>query len=149
MTFAEAFPLKHSWPVWEAPGEFELGRILNCLIADAVWPTSAGEVGPHHAGLWECDLSDNSLTWSGGVYDIFGIARGVHVARNQAVALYAEHSRVAMERLRAHAIKHRRGFTIDVQIQAICAETRSMRLIAAPICDGKTVTHLQGLKLLI
>ena len=149
MTPTEPLLLYHSWPLFEAPRNLELGSILNCAITDALEPNELGQLGPYHAGLWECDLADNSLVWSGGVYDIFGLPRGAQVTRDEAVRLYCEHSRAAMERLRAHAIKHRRGFTIDVQIRVIGGVERRMRLIAAPVCEGDRVTRLQGLKLAI
>lgn len=149
MTPTEPLPLHHSWPLFEAPRKLDLGSILNCAITDALEPSEIGELGAYHAGLWECDLADNSLVWSGGVYDIFGIPRGIQVTRDEAVTLYCEHSRAAMERLRAHAIKHRRGFTIDVQIRVVGGVERWMRLIAAPVCEGDRVTRLQGLKLAI
>lgn len=139
----------YSWPLWEAPRKFDLGSILNSAITDALEPREIGELGAHHAGLWECDLADNSLVWSGGVYDIFGLPRGIQVTRDECVALYCEDSRAAMERLRAHSIKHRRGFTIDVQIRVFGSLDRWMRLIATPLCDGSRVTKLQGLKLAI
>jgi PAS domain-containing protein len=135
--------------MWEAAHQFELGHILNSAITDALEPSEVGKIGAHHAGLWECDLADDSLVWSGGVYDIFGLPRGAHIDRNQTLALYAEASRSAVERLRAYAIKHRRGFTIDVEICPVAGDTRWMRLIAAPECNGNRVTRLHGLKLAI
>jgi hypothetical protein len=54
-----------------------------------------------------------------------------------------------MERLRAYAIKHRRGFTIDVEIRTIGGDPRWMRLIGAPVCEGDRVTHLHGLKVIV
>jgi PAS domain-containing protein len=149
MTALEPLYLKHSWPLWEQARQFELGHVLNCAITDAIEPALIGELGLHHAGCWECDLSDNSLIWSGGVYDIFGLPRNVHVTREQSVALYCEDSRAKMERLRAYAIKHRRGFTIDVQIRPAVGGHRRVRLIAAPICVGNQTVRLHGLKLII
>jgi PAS domain-containing protein len=143
----EPLVLHHSWPLFEQPRHFELGAILNCTITDIIEPARVGLVGAHHAGLWECDLSDNSLIWSGGVYDIFGLPRGARVSRDEAVALYAEESRAAMERLRAYAIQHRRGFTLDVELRPASGEIRWMRLIAAPECEAERVVRLRGLKL--
>jgi hypothetical protein len=54
-----------------------------------------------------------------------------------------------VERLRAHAIRHSRGFTIDVQIDPVVGAPRSMRLIAAPLCQGEDVVGLHGLKILL
>src|SRR3546814_4528674 len=99
-------------------------------------------------GTWECNLTDNSLTWSSAVYDLFGMQRGAPVARVDAVARYREGSRAAMERLRAHAITHRRGFTLDVEIGSTPACSRWIRLIAEPICEGEAVVGLRGLKCL-
>jgi PAS domain-containing protein len=141
--------ISHSWPLFEQARHFELGCILNSAAIHDSTPAGIGELGPQHAGCWECDLSDNSLIWSGGVYDIFGFPRGAEVTRDEAVALYCEESRAAMERLRAHAIKHRRGFTIDVEIRPAGGENRWMRLIAVPVCAGDQPIRLHGLKLII
>lgn len=150
LPLTEPLPINHSWPLAARARQFELGLVLNCAVTDLIEPSEVGALGIHHAGCWECDLSDNSLSWSGGVYDIFGLPRGVHVTRQEAVQLYSEHSRAAMERLRAYGIKHRRGFTLDVEIRpATGGDSRWMRLIGAPICDGNKVVRLQGLKLII
>jgi len=140
-------PLTHSWPLWEQPRRFELGHVLNSAITDAIEPLMIGEIAPHHAGCWECDLADNSLTWSGGDYDIFGLQRGVPITRDEAVAMYSESSRAAMDRLRAFSIKHKRGFTLDVEIRPASGERRWMRLITAPICIDNQVVRLHGIKL--
>lgn len=97
-------------------------------------------------GLWHCDLSDESLNWTGGVYDLFGLEREMIVPRPLAVSLYAPDSREAMERLRAYAIRHRRGFTVDVDIRPLGGGECSMRLIAAPILVGARVVALHGVK---
>jgi hypothetical protein len=146
----EPLPLHHSWPLHEEARRFELGWILNSAAIDVLEPGQIGGLGPHHAGYWDCDLADNSLTWTGGVYDIFGLPRLAQVTRDEAVALYTEESRAAMERLRAYAIKHKRGFTLDAQVRAAAVrERRWMRLIAAPVCQGSRVVGLQGIKLII
>lgn len=146
----EPLPLHHSWPLHEEPRQFELGWILSCAAIDVLEPCEIGALGPHHAGYWQCELADNSLTWTGGVYDIFGLARLARVTRDEAAALYTEESRAAMERLRAYAIKHKRGFTLDAQIRAeAIGERRWMRLIAAPVCEGSRVIRLHGIKLII
>lgn len=141
--------LNHSWPIYEQSRQFDLGHVLNSTAIDLIAPPAVGNLAMHHAGCWECDLTDQSLIWSGGVYDIFGLPRGVEVSRDEAVSFYCEESRAAMERLRAHAIKHNRGFTIDVEIKAAIGEHRWVRLIGAPVYrDGQPV-RLHGLKLII
>jgi len=139
-----------TWPLWEQPRRFELGHILNCAVSDALRPTAVGALGIHHAGLWECDLNDNSLIWSGGSFDIFGLARDLSVTRELILAHYAEHSRAALEALRTDAISRRRGFTLDIEIRAAAVgEQRWVRIIGAPVCDGEQVVRLHGLKLII
>jgi PAS domain-containing protein len=141
--------LQHSWPLWEQPRRFDLGHVLNCVVTELIQPAEVGGLGVHHAGCWECDLSDNKLTWSGGVYDIFGLRRDATISREESVSFYCEESRAKMERLRSYSIRHRRGFTLDVEIRAAVGEARWMRLIAAPVCENDRVTRLHGLKLII
>ena len=149
MSIVDPLVLSNSWPLWEQPRHFELGHVLNCAVTDIIEPALTGQLGLHHVGCWECDLADNSLIWSGGVYDIFGLPRGVQVSRNEAVGRYSEESRARMESLRTYAIRHRRGFTLDVDIQPVTGRTRSVRLIAAPVCDDGRAVRLHGLKLII
>ena len=145
----EPLALHHSWPIFEQARHFDLGSVLSSAVTDIVEPAQVGALGLHHAGLWECDLSDNSMIWSGGVFDIFGLPRGSRVTRDEVVALYCEISRAAMERLRAHAIKHQRGFTLDVEINPATGGRRWMRLIGAPVCEGGRAVRLHGLKLIV
>ena len=146
----EPLPISHSWPLYEQSRHFDLGCILNCAVTDVVPPAELGGLGPHHAGCWECDLTNgDALTWSGGVYDIFGLPRGVAVSRDEAAALYREESRVAMERLRRYAIHHRQGFTLDAEIRPATGGSRWMRLVAVPVVEGGRAVRLHGLKTII
>jgi len=149
LTYFDPIALQHTWPLWEQPKHFELGHVLSCAVTDIIEPVEVGTLNLHHAGCWECDLSDNSLTWSGGVYDIFGLRRQMEITRDEMVALYCENSRAKMERLRAYSIKHRRGFTLDIEIQSAIGENRWARLVAAPVCIGDRTVRLHGLKLII
>jgi hypothetical protein len=142
-------PLLESWPISEQSRRFDLGLVLNSAVTDIIGPAQVGALSIHHSGCWECNLTDNSLTWSGGIYDIFGLPRGAPVSRDKAVSFYSEESRASLEKLRSYAIREGRGFTLDVQIRPAVGGTRWVRIIAAPICqDGKTV-RLHGLKLII
>ena len=145
----EPLALHHSWPIFEQARHFDLGCVLSSAVTDIIEPAQVGTLALHHAGLWECDLSDNCLIWSGGVYDIFGLPRNAKISRDEIVALYCEESRAAMERLRAHAIKHRRGFTLDVEIISVTDGRRWMRLIGAPVCEEGRAVRLHGLKLIV
>ena len=150
MTANQALELWNSWPLFEQARHFDLGCLLSCAVIDRVQPAAIGELGLLHAGCWECDLKDDTLTWSGGVFDIFGLPRGVPVTREETVALYSGESRAAMERLRSHAIRHRRGFTLDVQIRRASTEDhRWVRLIGAPVYENGRPVRLHGVKLVV
>jgi hypothetical protein len=145
----EPLALHHSWPLFEQSRRFDLGLVLNCAAIDLIEPAEVGDLGIHHAACWECDLADNSLTWSGGVYDIFGLPRGSPVTREETVALYSADSRATLERLRSYAIRHRRGFTLDAQIMPVTGGIRWMRIIGAPVQENDRAVRLHGLKLVI
>ena len=149
LIYPDPIALDHSWPLWEQPRHFELGHVLSCAVTDIIQPFEVGALNLHHAGCWECDLSDNSLTWSGGVYDIFGLPRDMRITRENMVGYYCEDSRAKMERLRAYSIKHRRGFTLDIEIRSAIGENRWVRLVAAPVCIVDRAVRLHGLKLII
>jgi len=142
--------LEHSWPLFDQQQHFDLGCMLSCAVIDRIQPAAIGELGLHHAGCWECDLEDESLTWSGGVFDIFGLPRGVRISRSETLALYCEESRARLEQLRSYAIRHKRGFTLDVDIRPVSASGgRRMRLIGAPVLENEQPVRLHGLKLIV
>ena len=142
-------PSYGSWPLLERERHFDLGTLLSCAVTDAVHPAAVGQLGLSHAGCWECDLDDNSLLWSGGVYDLFGLPRDAIVSRSEAVGFYAEHSRAIMERLRSHAIHYGQGFTLDAEIRAVAGKPRWFRLIGMPVYEECRPVRLHGLKLAI
>jgi len=125
-------PLTHSWPLYDAARHLPLEAQAGPVAMDI--------------GLWHCDLATERLSWSAAVYGLFGLPPGEPVERPLAVSLYAGPSRVAMEALRAHAIRHRRGFTLDARIRRPDGEHRWMRLTAMPILAGRKVVHLCGTK---
>ncbi len=139
-----------SWPLEEQHRHFELGHVLNGAITDTIEPMQSGSLSLHHAGLWECDLGSGRLIWSGGVYDLFGLKRGLEITRVKALSLYSETSRRMLEHVRSEAIRTQRGFTIDVEIHPeLLCEHRLMRIIAAPVIEAGVVTRLHGVKLAI
>jgi diguanylate cyclase (GGDEF)-like protein len=97
-------------------------------------------------GAWCCDLSDDSLSWTSGIYDLFGLPRSARIDRREIASMYAEESRVAMECLRADAIARRRSFTMDAKIMRADGAERWMRLTADIVCDGERPVQLYGLK---
>lgn len=149
MNPTEPLPLFHSWPIFETGQRFDLGCLLGSAPLPRFGPLLDQQLIARGIGQWECDLVDNRLTWSDGVYDIFGLPRGERLERDETVRFYCEESRAVMERLRAYSIVHQRGFTVDVQIQPARGERVWMRLIGAPVCEGERVVRLRGLKQIV
>jgi hypothetical protein len=140
----EPLPLNHSWPL------FDLREHLSTAVLDPQAADNAEALAERGLGLWRCDLPDERLSWTAGVYDLFGLERGSPVARLHAASLYAPASREAMERLRTYAIGHKRGFTLDVDIDRADGGRCAMRLIAAPVLDAQgEVIALHGAKQLL
>ena len=136
-------PVQLSWPLAERPQHFELGGLLDVASSDF----AGFDRGGGTSGWWECNLPDNALSWSSGVYDLFGFERGARVSRDDALARYSEHSCVILERLRADAIRNRCGFTLDAELTLPDGKERWVRIIGAPdLADGRVV-RLHGLKL--
>lgn len=134
--------------MFERSSLFELGKTFDCTAVDLCNVAIKRALGQAGAGWWECSLPSNALTWTTGVYDLFGLSPSTLVRREQVVPLYSEASRAVMERLRHHAISAGQAFIVDAQIRpADGGVERSMRLIGAPLIEqGKTV-GLCGLKL--
>jgi PAS domain-containing protein len=140
--------LNRGWPLYEAKRSFELGHLLDCSGPEITDFAVRQALGQCRSGWWECDLRESALTWTAGVYDIFGLPHGSRVARKEAVGRYCETSRAVMERLRSHAIASGQGFVLDARIRPANGEPlRWMRLIGAPVMESRRAVLLQGLKL--
>ncbi|MEG3179876.1 PAS domain-containing protein [Sphingomonas sp. LT1P40] len=101
---------------------------------------------PLHAS-WQCDLTDNSLTWSEGVYDLFGLPRDAPPDRALTVGMYLPESRAELERLRSAAIAELGSFTFEAQIQRADGEIRWMRITADVVCENGVARYLYGTKI--
>lgn len=88
-------------------------------------------------GAWECALPGNRLSWTEGVYEIFGLPAGSALHRPTTVALYHDDSRGEMERLRMAALAGSGGFALDARIAPSNGKERWIRLLA-------TVSFAQG-----
>jgi PAS domain-containing protein len=122
--------------------------MLDCAGDDLADFAVRQALGHKRAGWWECDLADNQLTWTAGVYDIFGLPHAAQITRQEALSLYCEESRAALERLRSYSIAQGQSFVLDAQIRPASGEPqRWMRLIGAPVLEGGRTVRLHGLKL--
>ena len=150
MMHKEPLALYHSWPVVETAERLRASAPALSNIG-AQWPPDpsapyADALAEQGVGLWAYDLRSDTLRWSAGVFDLFGLPWEARASRPLAVSLYTSRSRWAMEELRAHAIKHRRGFTLDIEIAKVSGEMRSLRLCAAAIVEKGRTIGLCGVK---
>ncbi|MGX1742919.1 diguanylate cyclase domain-containing protein [Bosea sp. NPDC055353] len=98
------------------------------LIA-ATRPLYERSLAPAALGAWECNLANETLSWTDGVYDLFSLQRGSEIYRKATLDLYEEGSRREMEQHRSNAIRTGQGFALDCRIRAVNGDKRWMRLI--------------------
>lgn len=130
----EPLPLHHSWPIWERGV-----RLPQGVLAAGYSPGSVAD------GPFSCDLVADVLEWTDSTFALFGLPIGSAPTRDMVLPMYRPDSRSALERLRAHAIRHRRGFTIDTQVDAPGHPARWIRIVAAPTMEGGRAVRLCGL----
>src|SRR6201985_609668 len=97
-------------------------------------------------GAWECELETERLTWTPGVYDIFGYPMGNPLRRASIVDLYTDESRRDMELARAEAIRSGRAVTLDAEIRTWRGERRWMRLSINTEGEGGRPVRIFGCK---
>src|SRR3984885_11354949 len=97
-------------------------------------------------GAWECELETERLTWTPGVYDIFGYPMGNPLRRASIVDLYADESRRNMELARAEVIRSGRAVTLDAEIRTWRGERRWMRLSINSVVEGGRTARIFGAK---
>ena len=97
-------------------------------------------------GVWQCNLSDSSLLWTNGVYDLFEIPRNTPVTRELSLALYTEESRLRMEAARAEAIARCSDFSLDCEIITTSGKHRWMRLTGAVESRDGVAHRIFGMK---
>ncbi|WP_372426924.1 putative bifunctional diguanylate cyclase/phosphodiesterase [Salinarimonas chemoclinalis] len=97
-------------------------------------------------GVWECALPDERLSWTDGVYDIFGLPRGTPVTRARAVSHYHPDSLAELDRLRGRAIREGIGFTLDARITTARGAERWMRITATVEREDGVPVRIFGMK---
>lgn len=129
----EPLPLHHSWPI------FERGlRLSEGMLDIGYSPGLAGD------GPFSCDLTTNRLTWFDATFLLFGLPIGIPPKRECVLPMYRPESRAAVERLRSHAIRHHRGFTIDAAVDAPGQPFRWLRIVAVPDIENGRAVRLRG-----
>jgi len=98
----------------------------------------APPAGP--VGAWEFDLTNGAMRWTDGVYDLFGLPRGLALQREATAQMYHDACRQRMEQLRADTIHQGSGFVLDARIRDAQGRDRWMRLTAGVMrVDGRAV----------
>ena len=95
---------------------------------------------------WECDLADDTLRWSPGVFELFGLPPDSRPDRREIVEMYVGESRALLDRLRAEAITTCGSFTFDAQIRRRDGELRWIRLTADVLVQDGRAVRLYGTK---
>jgi diguanylate cyclase (GGDEF)-like protein/PAS domain S-box-containing protein len=97
-------------------------------------------------GAWECELETERLSWTQGVYDIFGYPASNPLRRADIVDLYIDESRRSMELARAEVIRSGSPVTLDTEIRTWRGEPRWMRLSINAVRDGGRPLRIFGSK---
>lgn len=97
-------------------------------------------------GAWSCDLASERLSWTDGVFNIFGLSSEDALDRRATVELYSEESRERLERKRLQAIEAGAGFTLDASILRPDGGERWIRITAATRTDNGRARTLYGMK---
>src|ERR1700754_4645852 len=97
-------------------------------------------------GAWECELETERLTWTPGVYDIFGYPMGNPLRRSSIVDLYVDESRRSMELARAEVIRSGHAVTLDAEIRTWRGERRWMRLSIDAVREAGRPVRIFGCK---
>jgi PAS domain-containing protein len=96
---------------------------------------------------WQCDLLDDSLWWSEGVYDLFGLPRGTPLDRQAIVEMYLPESRAELDRLRTAAVAGCGSFTFEACIRRPDGTLRWIRITADVVTEQGRARYLYGSKL--
>ena len=97
-------------------------------------------------GAFSCDLRTEQLSWTAGVFDIFGLPVDHAPERHAIVRMYGEESRELLERKRVQAIDACSGFSIDASIVRADGVTRWIRITAATRSSRGRCQILYGMK---
>ncbi|MBB4003347.1 diguanylate cyclase domain-containing protein [Aurantimonas endophytica] len=97
-------------------------------------------------GVWECNLADESLTWTDVVYDIFDLPRGTPPKRALTLECYPPQSRQLLETMRSRAIAERGGFNLDTEIITKAGRRRWIRITATVESENGRPVRIFGMK---
>lgn len=97
-------------------------------------------------GAWSCDLQTERLSWTGAVFDIFGMSTAEAPDRRTTIEFYGEESRELLERKRSRAIETCASFSLDANIARADGIERWIRITAATRSSNGRARMLYGMK---
>jgi len=97
-------------------------------------------------GAWSCDLRTEQLSWTYGVFGIFGLSTDEVPDRRMTVEMYSEEARELLERKRSRAIETCSSFTLDASIIRLDGIERWIRITAATRTSNGRAATLYGMK---
>ncbi|WP_246018311.1 sensor domain-containing diguanylate cyclase [Pelagibacterium montanilacus] len=97
-------------------------------------------------GAFECDLASERLTWTNGVFEMFGLPAERPAERRATVEMYCEQSREVLEHKRSRAIETGTGFSLDARIHRPDGLERWIRITAAVRKSHGRARTLYGMK---
>lgn len=103
-------------------------------------------LGHARIGAWECELATERLTWTSGVYELFGYPMDSPLRRASIVDLYVPESRRNMEIARAEVIRSGRTVSLDTEIRTWSGEKRWMRLSINAVAENGRPVRIFGSK---
>jgi diguanylate cyclase (GGDEF)-like protein/PAS domain S-box-containing protein len=103
-------------------------------------------LGHARIGAWECELETERLTWTSGVYELFGYPMDSPLRRANIVDLYVPESRRNMEIARAEVIRSGRAVSLDTEIRTWGGEKRWMRLSINAVAENGRPVRIFGSK---
>ncbi|MAN75855.1 diguanylate cyclase [Pelagibacterium flavum] len=130
----------------------------NILLREAAAPAVTSNRETDSLGLYEqaasivpmgafsCNLADERLSWTGGVFDMFGLSGERPPERQATVEMYTEASRALLGRKRSHAIATCSSFSLDANIIRPDGTERWIRINAAVRSVNGRAETLYGMK---
>lgn len=97
-------------------------------------------------GVWECNLSDESLQWTDVVYDIFDLPRGSALDRQKILKCYPESSASELHARRSKAIAEHSSFSLDAEIVTAKGSRRWIRITATVESENGVAVRIFGMK---
>lgn len=97
-------------------------------------------------GIWVCTLPDEKLTWTDGVFELFGLDPQSPLRRQDIVELYTQASREELGAARSAAIRDGDGFSLDAEIITAKGVKRWIRITALVERMDGVPTRLFGMK---